>query len=524
MPSTVTPDLVARFAAAFHGRASAHGRFIVHDGKKTVKTLESPPPDDAYEKHLTGVGISMPTIAPAGASLGIIPIREDDTCFFGVVDVDDDGVDHFELEAKIVAHSLPLVVCRSRSGGAHLFCFLREAVSAALMMDVLKKFRSVLGLEKNPNGTPTEIFPKQAKVPVGGTGNWINLPYLDHENTNRYAVTGQRALSLEEFLELTLARSVSEIDLLNWADPALGPFKDGPPCLQSWHKQGCPEGGRNNALLNVGIFFRASQPGVWQDQLRNYNDAMESPLDHNELEQIVRNLEHHDGYVYTCKQHPIEPLCAKKPCKKQTFGIMFFGKKKRIEALPELSELVMIDTDPPRYEIKVNNTVIPCSLDQVLSPIQFCRLVFQHLRMVLDPPRPHEWNELLRPLTETITIRSAPKEASDSGLCLVYLRDFLQSRHKSDSVEDVLLGRAAIDPTTKRVYFRGTDFMAFLQRRQFRRYGMHDLYTTLVSEAAMTTEERILKGARASLWSVPEPDDDQTESFDHPAVRAASNY
>ncbi len=523
MTSTIDAELLSRFSATFAGRATAHGYLILNqDGTKTAKTYQLPAPDDAYEKHLKG----------EGHPFGVIMIREDDTCLFGAIDYDDDGVDHFELEAKIVAHQLPLVVCRSRSGAAHLFLFLREPVAAKIVVDCLKKFREVLGIEKNPNGSPSEIFPKQVKVSPGGTGNWINIPYYDHETTTRYAVAGQRALSLAEFLDKAVDRSVSETDLLEWSDPALGPFRDGPPCLQEYHKRGCPEGGRNNALLNVGIFFRASEPGMWQDRLREYNDNIEAPVDYRELGQITRNLDKHDGYVYTCKQHPIESLCKKKECKKQKYGIGFFKKKAQLDALPELGNLIKIVPanpltgipDPPRYRLTVNNVVLECTGEQLFNPRAFCRLLAQsELNLLVDPPKEFEWNELLRKMLLEVKIEETPEEAGLRGQLLTHFNTFLATRHKSDTVDDVLLGRAASDGNG-RVYFCGLDFGAFLIRRGFRDYETSQIYAILQRSQNMTHEMRTLKGKKISLWSVPEPTNEQSESFDHPPDRVSRPY
>lgn len=507
MSSLISQDQVQRFAAIFAGRVSAFGRMFIDDkGHKTVKTYNEPPPTDAYQKHLEG----------DGPFFGVIMIREDDTCFFGAIDVDDDGIDLYELEAKVTAHNLPLVVCRSRSGGAHLYCFLREAVSAKLLIEALKKFRTVLGHEKNSNGTVTEIFPKQAKVPIGGTGNWINIPYFDADNTNRYAVVGQRQLTLSEFLEHAVNRSVSEHGLLEWADPALGPFKDGPPCLQELHKRDFPEGGRNNALLNVGIFFRMQQPSGWEEMLQSYNHEMESPLDDKEIGQIVRNLERHTEYSYTCKNHPIEALCQRKQCKKQEFGIGWFSKKKRLDAMPELASLIKITSEPPRYRVAVNGVQIDCSLDEIYSPALFKKLCLAKLNLVVGKPKEFEWDELVRELLETMIEEPAPEDP-----LRLNLRDFLATRHKSDSVDDVLLNKAALE--NHRVYFRGTDFATWLRKRDIRR-DYNELYTTLMRTEGLTTERRKLKGADTELWSVPEPNDDQSEPFTHPAITSTRAY
>ena len=53
--------------------------------------------------------------------IGSIPINKDNNCYFGVLDIDTYPIDHVEIRKKCEKLKLPLVVCRSKSGGAH-FC------------------------------------------------------------------------------------------------------------------------------------------------------------------------------------------------------------------------------------------------------------------------------------------------------------------------------------------------------------------------------------------------------------------
>ena len=65
-------------------------------------------------------------------SLGIIPINDDNKCKWGAIDIDTyDGFDHKKLIKKIVGKKIPLVVCKSKSGGAHVFLFVSEPVLAS---------------------------------------------------------------------------------------------------------------------------------------------------------------------------------------------------------------------------------------------------------------------------------------------------------------------------------------------------------------------------------------------------------
>ena len=58
-----------------------------------------------------------------GQGIGSIPIRSGDVCKFGALDIDVYDLDHKTLNKKIQDLKLPLLHCRSKSGGAHLFLF-----------------------------------------------------------------------------------------------------------------------------------------------------------------------------------------------------------------------------------------------------------------------------------------------------------------------------------------------------------------------------------------------------------------
>lgn len=505
MTQPISVEQARRFAAIFAGRISSYGTLAMVDGLKQARTVNKPLPDDAYARHLEG----------DGPTLGIVPIREDDTCFFGAIDFDDDAAEHHQLEAQIAALRLPLVVCRSKSGAAHLYLFLREATPATEVVAALKQFRKQLGIEKSPaDGKPVEIFPKQVKA-LGQAGNWINIPYYGAADTNRYAVAGGRVLTLDEFFEHAVARSVTLVALKRTLGDGAGPFDDGPPCLQSLHKMGFPEGGRNAGLLNVGIYLKLKYPDDWSERLETYNDGIDRPIESDELLGVQKNLGRTE-YKYMCGQHPLEAVCQKRPCSKQPYGIGFYHKADRLAALPDMTSLVKIKTDPPRYRLTVSGVEIPLSAEELLSPIQFKRVLFERLSRTMPIPRPGEWDTIIQELCDHQTEETAPVEAGERGLLVMFMNDFLILRSKAQSAEDVLRGWPYHDPAKGRVYFRATDFMAFLQRRRFTRFAMNELFTALTELAGLTFETLSIKGASVKLWSVPEPTDDQTEQFSYP--------
>ena len=93
-------------------------------------------------------------------SLGIIPIRDDSTCIWGCIDIDTYPLDHKKIIRKIRELKLPLVMCRSKSGRAHVFLFAKEPIKAKLIRDKLIEWAGELGYAN------CEIFPKQIEIKI----------------------------------------------------------------------------------------------------------------------------------------------------------------------------------------------------------------------------------------------------------------------------------------------------------------------------------------------------------------------
>jgi putative DNA primase/helicase len=160
-----------RFAALFYGNQDHHGTHGKPDWdeqkqkwkiKSTAQTIPGAVTTDHWKAHLEG-----------RRPLGVVPIRRDSTCSWGSIDIDDYELDAVEVIIKVRRLKYPLIPCRSKSGGLHLFLFLREPESAAAVSKKLKGIAAALGYPD------AEIFPKQEELSdAGAHGSWILLPYL----------------------------------------------------------------------------------------------------------------------------------------------------------------------------------------------------------------------------------------------------------------------------------------------------------------------------------------------------------
>ena len=160
--------IMDKFKSIFLGLEIAYGQYQPGErgdnGKQKGKAfiVRGQVTDELWSNHLKG----------EGAALGIIPITENNDCRWGCIDIDEYNLDHIGLIKNIRDNKLPLVVCRSKSGGAHVFLFTQENIPASLMQSKLREIAIILGYEGS------EIFPKQTEILVdrGDTGNFLNLP------------------------------------------------------------------------------------------------------------------------------------------------------------------------------------------------------------------------------------------------------------------------------------------------------------------------------------------------------------
>ena len=352
---------VKKFSSIFDGLKEAYGTYRVEktqsNGKNTGKAgiVREPRNAGLWEGHLSG----------KGNSIGIIPINADNMCKWGCVDIDQYPLDHKLLLEKIRKLKIPLVVCRSKSGGAHCFLFSTDWVEAKDMQKSLKSVAAALGYGES------EIFPKQIKLHLdrGDVGNFLNLPYYNAEEGLRYGILDDgTSASLEEFFELyeKYAQTPEQIQKLQITESAEGtPVRDGPPCLQHLVREKISEGGRNNGLFNIGVYLRKAYPDSWETEILTYNmQYLEPPLPLSEVTVVAKQLERKD-YAYRCSDAPINAHCNKELCQTRKFGI---GSAVQNATVANLRKY---NSTPPVWFMDVNGEPLELDTDALMSQPMF---------------------------------------------------------------------------------------------------------------------------------------------------------
>ena len=499
-------DSVDRFMKLFQGYQQAHGQYRVQkreaDGKMSGRavTVSEAATKEHFESHLKG----------GDYILGIIMLKDDNSCNFGVIDIDirgevklKDTLD--ELEKKI--RDTPLVMCRSKSGGAHLYLFCEPAIAAIDMVNKLNEFAAGLGYGG------VEIFPKQiSRANDLDRGNWINLCYWDGDKTERHAIHNGKRLNLEQFLDLAEKKRTNYEELEKQQPDLVDHFADGPPCLQHIMTMGFPEGGRNISLFNVGVYYRKKNPDDWQEDLMRFNyENLDQPLPSGEVNSLVKSVSKKD-YAYTCKQSPICNYCEKSKCMKREFGVGGYGGGQAIE----ISAITKYETEnrqSVRWYIEIGGERIEVTTQQLLDQRQLQKLCVEKLNKCPATMPGPKWEQAINSLLESVEIIQDPDDASPQGQFEKMLDSFLTGKVQARHRDEIMNGKPWNDTDEGKVFFRSEDLFIYLEARRFRYQSQHQVWSWLRSTGGDRKTFRI-KSKPVKVWSVPAPqfyDDDELE-------------
>lgn len=514
--------------SGFEGQHGTHGTPYLEPGndlkwqiKKVARTKREPITLELWSKHLEG---KYP--------LGVVPIRKDSTCVWGSIDIDQYDIDLLEVIRKIDALKLPLVPCRSKSGGLHLFLFLKDPLPAELVQGALRDIAASLGF------AGSEIFPKQTKILVeqGDQGNWIIMPYFGSDYGGKlkfqYGLKKTGAeMTLEEFLTIAEKRRVTEEQLTalrstNKSQPdAAGkgkaktgkvkpPFHNGPPCLQHMAVSGFPEGGRNNALFHIGVFLKKAEPADWQKALERDNQLyMRPPLTSDEVTSVIKSLEKKD-YEYKCKDQPMVSHCDSVACRGRKFGVGAGGAYPVIEAISKL------DTQPPLWFVEIPGARISMTTEELTNYRRFHTLCVARSNVVFKLIPDPVWIGILSEAMANVDMIEAGPDVGTAAVFREMLESFLTNRTRGESKEDLLRGAPWEDEEAGRHYFKLGPFEKFLQREGVRDMRRNEITTRITEDMKGGRFKMDIKGHRnLNFWWVPSSAIERAPELNAPKMR-----
>lgn len=458
-------ELAEKFMKLFQGYRGAYGTYIVQDKYSLKKkgrglTKKEPVTKELWLAHLQGT---------INSGIGIVPINEDAECYWGAIDID--MYENFDVNefARTVADT-SLVICRSKSGGAHCFLFVEEAIPARQMQTKLREVAASLGY------SGSEIFPKQVqRKSEGDIGNWLNMPYFNYSEPTRYCLdeTGH-PLSAEDFLayafkkQLKNAAATDKVSATVAKDVTFDQlFAEGAPCHEALYRRGIreTEDGRNNCLYTIGQQFKRQRPEDWEQLLTEFNQKYcAPPLAFAEVVQICNSIKKGDGF-YKCKDVCCSENCDKELCLSRKYGV---GDGEN--AMPNFTGIQKMggNRDCLWFLTLDSNESVELTTEELFSPAKVRQRVAEALEAPLLLPEisAKDWRKILIKLMDN-ACEIIDDVTTNEDMFYDYLYDFCTQQRTGRILADVLEGRPYNENGL--VWFKLSDFKAFLDEKKYPR-------------------------------------------------------
>jgi len=300
--------------------------------------------------------------------------------------------------------------------------------------------------------------------------------------------------------------------------PVSADLPDGPPCLQLLIAQGFPEGTRNEALFNLGVYCKMRFDD-WEDKLEALNVAvMDPPLKSAEVQQVLKSLKRKD-YFYRCGEPPLRPVCNKSVCLRRKFGV---GDSGGVDV--GLCGLTVINTVPPVWYVEVDTVRIQLGTDDLLNQDKFRRRCMETIRKLPAKMKQVEWDKRVTELLEARTEIEAPADAGPEGEFWSHMYRYCTASAMQAKVKEDLLEISKVWKDGGRLYFRSPGLRAYLDRQHFREFTQNRVWDILRNGGAQHHQFQI-QGTCVQCWSIPvfdepvgerplPPLDDGTEDFE----------
>jgi hypothetical protein len=232
-------------------------------------------------------------------------------------------------------------------------------------------------------------------------------------------------------------------------------LKGAPPCLVTIAKQGIPNGQRNNAMYNFGVYTKKRFPDKWQIEIFKYNEAYcEPPLDKKEIDTLIKSIDGKE-YNYKCKDEPIASYCNSKKCVLQEFGVGDNGPE------IEIKEIQKYDSDPPLYYVTVGEEVVEVDSQDLHEPDRFSLKCLEQINQTMPPIGKLVWRKLINKLLKD----TIPIEAPESTKIHIQLKELLAdyiNKIPGKDWKDILRGLSYTEEGVS--YFKFKDFWKYLVR------------------------------------------------------------
>lgn len=484
-------QLATMFSEIFHGNMNAYGIYTIdsREGAKLVgkaATIRRQVTEDLWQRHLSGK-----------QGIGIIPIDEDSKCFFGAIDIDVYPIDYALIASKIKEYKLPLIPCKSKSGGLHLYLFMKEKANASILVAKLKEFAIKMGYGD------AEIFPKQTQILAerGDIGVWINMPYFNTQGgmSERCGVypDGSR-MSVTDFIEEVSANRVDTKTLTGYALDLINEMVDGPPCLQYLIGKKITSGNRNNVLTNIVRYLKKADPDEVLSRAFEFNNLyFDPPIGDAEVSSTTASILKKE-YDYSCSKSPLKQHCNKELCLTRKYGV-----DSLITENFKLENLTKYNSDPPIWFVNIQglNVRLELATEDLQNQQRFQTKCLNAANLYPPKMSNNQWLSMMQQLLQKVTIIEASEDTSPKGQFYSWLEKFCTNRVQAKAKDELLLGKPWLFEGHH--YFGLSYLMSYLERNHFKEFKLHQV-SSLIKEKGGEAGFFKIKGKGFNYWRIPE--------------------
>jgi hypothetical protein len=461
-----------RMHAIFRGREDAYIQTVLTgdvsaSGKAEARTycVRKLLDVNTWRDHLLG-----------NAGIGVYPMQPNNTVYFGAIDVDqytgDTPVVYVQrLHSGI---SLPLIVTRSKSGGAHIWLFLKQPAPASRVRKFLGTIRDALGLSPK-----TEIFPAQdtIKVDSGDLGNAINCPYFDHSKGNRYMIDlDGKSRGISTFLQMVETAQAKYPGLADYesAAPVVSPpsgddpLLGAPPCLKFLLSSPVTEGGRAQVLYQFAVYAKkrfGSDTTVWEDAVRAMHASKFTPgLSDIEVNKTIKSVAKNDAYNYRCMTEPMASVCNRGQCVTMEWGV------KAVVAIDAVTQMRAPDGDSIWF-MSINGIRSVMDTKTFINQMSFRVKCVEALRQLPDLMKRADYDNYIREAMKRATLVEMPEDATEEASVKDLLISYIRDRATEHIVNLEKYARPYINTTAGKIVFVFSDLRRYM--------AGHDSYRSL---------------------------------------------
>jgi hypothetical protein len=374
-----------------------------------------------------------------------------------------------------------------------------------------------------------EIFPKQYQIGPEDVGNWINLPWFDHPNTDRFGwdLDGNEIKDLEAWLDYAEDRKITLKELNRIAVVEVQEVAArGPPCLQTLAERGIGEGMRNNVMFAIAVYaYHKFEEGERTRFCHEANALYFDPrMGDNEVDQVLNQIESNDGYRYGCQQAPIKDVCNRGLCLRRQWGVRLNGQTFNFGGLWQyvpvtMDEQELNDEATWRLQINLNGAQHMLDLKNVTDLRNYRNIdtMAANRRFILPPMDQNEYRDMINNRIENCDVVHVIEELSSVGELRTLIGKFL-SLYGSNTAElaEILVGKVYHDIDAEQYLFQVDVFLNFLQAQRYTSYTRTELFKILKDRFGIDVVRKRIGGSKnpVRIWVAPDSlqiDDDHDD-------------